>query len=106
MHRSVLADATMGARSRRLIIATLLIGVLLLLFGAYVGVASRSRTVDNRYGVDVRTAAGLNWTLWIPKASVPMSLTLSGLVRAVQPIDTSFGPMENVTGSGSAALVW
>jgi hypothetical protein len=96
----------MGARPLRLGLTALLLGVVVLLFGAYIGVLSASRTITNSYHVDIQTRPGLVWTLWIPKASIPMSLSVSGDVRSVAPVETTFGRMENVTGEGYVSMVW
>lgn len=96
----------MAARPLRFVLATILLGVGVLVFGAYIGVLSASRTITNAYYLDIRTPLGLVWTLWLPKASIPMSLSVSGSVRSVASIDTVFGEMENVTGEGTANIVW
>ena len=96
----------MELRPGRLAILGLVVGIAVLLAGLWVGSLSATRHREDRYIVRIASPPGEAWTVWIPKASIQMSLASSGVVRSVEPVTTAFGPMENVSGSGTVDLVW
>jgi len=86
--------------------ALLVVTIVLLLIGSILSVFSLMHTVEWRYEVDIDAPSTVTWSVWIPAPAVDMDLRSSGDVISLGKVDTPYGMLENVTGSGQVVITY
>ena len=81
-----------------------LVGLALIVLGAFAASQSFLWLVEEYYYVRVDAPAGVAWTLWVPRHDTPMAWSVTGDLLVAGPVETIHGILLNLTGSGSAQV--
>ncbi|HKW42688.1 MAG TPA: hypothetical protein VJP06_00750 [Thermoplasmata archaeon] len=77
---------------------------LLFAAGALATYWSLAWSVDAGYEVSVSAPGGVTWILWVPHPGIPMTGTTTGSITVVGPVQTVYGTLLNLSGTGSGMV--